>query len=399
VRYPDPTSSPKGILARLSPLRLLAACIVLVPAGAWLVRGAGEANYTATGTFWIDSGDADYRGRSSVPRVVEASAWAELLRSSTVLESVARSERLFLRMPEGAEAAFRGFQIQDRFLAGTYVLEVGRDGTEFTMRTAEGAWVQRAPVDGPIGEQVGFRWTPTAAALPSGRELRFSVVTTADAAQVLRDQLQVRLDPSGHLLRLSLTGTNPERLVSTVDAVMDRHVAVAAELQRAKLEETLVILEEQLEIMEAELMHAETDLDAYRARTASARGREGTSLSREEARLERRLATTESLYGTVRGRVEEARLALVSSVPDVRILEPASVEETAPGDSRQRMPLLFLVLALAIAGAAAVLRFVPGAWELAPARGTGSSSWRDALPLLAIASGALLAMLATAFMR
>lgn len=74
----------------------------------------------------------------------------------------------------------------------------------------------------------------------------------------------------------------------------------------------------------------------------------------EEARLTRRVAIAENLYTMLQGRYEEARLAAVSSIPDVRILDEAVVPER-PAGSDQR-PLIILMamggsLGLAVLGA------------------------------------------------
>jgi capsular exopolysaccharide synthesis family protein len=62
----------------------------------------------------------------------------------------------------------------------------------------------------------------------------------------------------------------------------------------------------------------------------------------EEGRLERRVLTTETLYNEIRGRVEAARLAAASSIPDVRVLDYATVPQRPSGD--QRLPLAAMIL-------------------------------------------------------
>jgi succinoglycan biosynthesis transport protein ExoP len=54
----------------------------------------------------------------------------------------------------------------------------------------------------------------------------------------------------------------------------------------------------------------------------------------EEARLQRRVEIAENLYGTLRQRFEEARLAAVSSLPDVRVLDQAAVPWAPVADRR-----------------------------------------------------------------
>jgi capsular exopolysaccharide synthesis family protein len=62
----------------------------------------------------------------------------------------------------------------------------------------------------------------------------------------------------------------------------------------------------------------------------------------EEGRLSRRVTTTENLYSEIRGRVETARLVAASSIPDVRILDRATVPRRPIED--QRLPLAAMIL-------------------------------------------------------
>lgn len=62
----------------------------------------------------------------------------------------------------------------------------------------------------------------------------------------------------------------------------------------------------------------------------------------EEGRLSRRVATTENLYNDVRGRVESARLAAASAIPDVWVLDEATVPSRPAND--QRLPLAAVIL-------------------------------------------------------
>jgi capsular exopolysaccharide synthesis family protein len=75
----------------------------------------------------------------------------------------------------------------------------------------------------------------------------------------------------------------------------------------------------------------------------------------EEARLRRQVAVTEDLYTTLQRRYEETRLASASAIPDVRVLDRASVPQNPVGDERSRVLLMamFGSLALGILGALA----------------------------------------------
>jgi capsular exopolysaccharide synthesis family protein len=94
---------------------------------------------------------------------------------------------------------------------------------------------------------------------------------------------------------------------------------------------------------------------------ASAELRNIPARSIEEARLERRVRIAENLFANLQGRYEEARLAALSSVPDVSILDRATVPQFPAADERLRLALVFFagVLGLALLGAIAYDRVDP----------------------------------------
>ena len=79
-----------------------------------------------------------------------------------------------------------------------------------------------------IGLEIGFRWAPSAGAFPADAEVDFSISAPRDAARRLRDRLQPRMDRQGNFLHLSLSGVDPERIASVLNAVLERHVLLAA---------------------------------------------------------------------------------------------------------------------------------------------------------------------------
>jgi capsular exopolysaccharide synthesis family protein len=72
----------------------------------------------------------------------------------------------------------------------------------------------------------------------------------------------------------------------------------------------------------------------------------------EEARRERRVASAEGLYKMLQQRYEEARLAALTSIPDVRVLDEATVPFQPSTDPRIQLFLMFSLgsLALVMAG-------------------------------------------------
>jgi capsular exopolysaccharide synthesis family protein len=463
---------------------LLALSLVLGTGGAFLVWNSIEVSYSAEGNLWIEVENRGGAGDVTPIRasgLLESNAWIELLRSYQVLDTVAVRERLFLRVPPEFSPAFERFDLAEQFVPGSYVLRVGSAGEDFVLTTRDGALVQQAAFGVPIGENVGFRWTPSPGSFKSDAEVAFTVVTARDAARDLSERLMTSMDGAGNFLSLSIDGKNPQEIASILNSVMDRHVTISAELKRSRLDETLVILEEQLQLMEAELAQAERDLEEFRIATISmpsdqsmaiaaglqitrdpvfgsyfdmrveveqlqrdqarlqeiidefgsgdvriealevipaastsselrrildelveARSElrvlrdryqddyapiqalltqvetiEGQAIPRvvqgimrelqeqeadlqarvsmtqtelreipprtiEEGRLERRVLTTTTLYQEIRGRVEAARLAAASSIPDVRVLDAATVPSRPSQD--QRLPLAAMVL-------------------------------------------------------
>lgn len=82
----------------------------------------------------------------------------------------------------------------------------------------------------------------------------------------------------------------------------------------------------------------------------------------EEARLERNVAIAEHLYTTLQSRYEEARLAAVSSLPDIRSLDPALVpQHPTNGGSQTRLLMMMLLgsFGLSLGGAILLDRFDP----------------------------------------
>ncbi len=81
----------------------------------------------------------------------------------------------------------------------------------------------------------------------------------------------------------------------------------------------------------------------------------------EEARRERRVAIAENLYKNLQQRYEEARLAAVTSIADVRILDEATVPFSPSKDPRIQLFLLFSLgsLGLVLAGVVVFDRLNP----------------------------------------
>jgi polysaccharide biosynthesis transport protein len=248
----------------------IAAAGVVGLAGGVLAWRSVDVSYTAEGSLWLEAQPREDGADVSPIRtsgLLQSSGWIELMRSYAVLDSVVVDERLYLEAPEEHAEAFESLVIDNSFVPGPYRLEVAGDGRSYVLATAGGAIVERGELGGRIGVEIGLEWAPPAASFPPSTTVEFQILHPRDAARELSQQLVTRIDQQGNFIRLSLDGREPERIASTLNALMDRHVALAAILKRSRLDETVGILGEQLQYTEAELAQAEQDLEEFRVTT------------------------------------------------------------------------------------------------------------------------------------
>jgi capsular exopolysaccharide synthesis family protein len=229
--------------------------------------------YTAKAILWIEGAGrearADADGFTGDP-VVETASWVELVTSNAVLDSVVRGLRLYVEPASRVDSTvFAGFDFRSGARPGRYRLTVASDGKTFALRSEDDVVLQRGTVGDSIGAAVGFAWAPTAEALQSHREIEFAVMAPYDAAQQLARSLRVGLDPGGSFLRVELRGTDPSRTAATVNGVVDRVVAVAADLKREKFEELVKILGDQYNHARTALFSADTALTEFQVRNAA----------------------------------------------------------------------------------------------------------------------------------
>jgi capsular exopolysaccharide synthesis family protein len=228
-----------------------------------------EPEYRVEGAIWVNVEDPRSADAGPIAQagLLEATAWLDLLESYAVLDPVVLEERLFIDTQPANRGLFFNFSLDDRFAPGGFVLEVTDDGQAWTLVTDDGRQLDAGVPGDPIGRDLGFRWAPPRGAMAAGMSVRFDVIQPRDAAAELSEQLQSSMDRQGNFIRLSLDGTEPERVASILQSVMERHVSVAADLKKAELDELTVILEEQLSAVQRELERAENDLESFRIQT------------------------------------------------------------------------------------------------------------------------------------
>ena len=226
--------------------------------------------YVVHSTIWI-APDTRQNERASPIRgdeVMHSAAWPELLTSFAILEKVARRLTLYLTPYSPDDSVlFRDFRTAEKFQPGKYDLTIDRRGKLYALSLSKGPRVETGVVGDSIGRTVGFQWAPPAGALGRDRDIRFNLVTPRTAALGLRENITSSLPEGSNLLRLSITGTNPQLLTAITQAMVDEFVAAAADLKKRNLVEVARTLDKQLDVASKDLQRAENALEAYRVST------------------------------------------------------------------------------------------------------------------------------------
>ena len=250
---------------------LIAVVTILGTVGGLAATRFIRPQYMVQATLWIDQPDrqgGQERGPIRAGQPLEPEAWLDLLQSYRVLDQVVRDQRLYLT-PKAREDAplLEAFRVADQYRPGVYRLTVDGNGRGFTLSTDKGVEVEHGTIGDSIGARLGFAWAPAAGTIPGGRTIEFSVATVRDSARALAEGLEVATDPAGNFLRMHLKGTDPARITSTINAIAERFVQVAAELRRQKLTELTKILDQQLAGAHQNLLDAEKALERFQVNT------------------------------------------------------------------------------------------------------------------------------------
>ncbi|HMJ58698.1 MAG TPA: polysaccharide biosynthesis tyrosine autokinase [Gemmatimonadales bacterium] len=286
---------------------------------------------------------------ATVARFVEVAG--QLKREKlTELTKILEDQRQYAqRSLDEAEAAFKTFRMRTITLpsdqpAGarsTGGVAESRDPvvTDFFERQSEREHLRldRAAILGAVG-QAGDSTLPVDA---------FAAIASVQHSPELSNALKELSDKQAQLRMLRYHYSDEYPLVQ-------RLVGEIAELERRTIPTLSQALVAQLAVRETELGR---QVDA-----ASREIRQIPARSVDEARLRRAVQLAEESYNTVQGRFLEAKLAAeASSVPDVRILDPAIVPQRPVKNTAPRLLLMGLVagLGLGVVGAVVLDRLDP----------------------------------------
>ncbi|NUQ21735.1 MAG: polysaccharide biosynthesis tyrosine autokinase [Gemmatimonadaceae bacterium] len=326
-------------VAALRRRRLLVGGIVL---GALLLGALAtryfRPTYEVHSTIWLSSaGPAPRVGENAHPGgTLAATAWAELLRSYSVLDPVVDELSLFVMPAKAADsAAVAGFHAAPGIVPGKYALALSPDGRRYTLRDADGKPVEAGAVGDSIGRSVGFRWAPTAQTLGRDRTIKLAVLPPRQAALKLRNRIELGF-PDTSFISLRLTGPQPARDARVINAIDRQFVATASSLVRGGQAQSAQQLGQQVSQAEAALRRSEDALRNYRAGTVglpsqddpsvAVRDPSFTALYDQRAELDSvradRAALERALDGAKAG-VDPAALLAIPSVRSAPELAPA----------------------------------------------------------------------------
>ncbi|MDX2184113.1 MAG: polysaccharide biosynthesis tyrosine autokinase [Gemmatimonadaceae bacterium] len=197
--------------------------------------------------------------------MLEADGWMDVLRSNRVVDSAVVKTRLHIRTGKpGDDSLMTAAATATTYIAGAYVLEVGKDGASYVLRGGdEKTEIERGTLPDSVGRKVGLLWWVPK--LGGEREVPFFVARVRDASQELRDRLRTYTREQAQFITVELSGTDPSRLADLLNVWLDEFITVAGELKRKRTTDYVTTLESQLEQAQTRLRTAESSLETMRA--------------------------------------------------------------------------------------------------------------------------------------
>ncbi|MBU6367020.1 MAG: polysaccharide biosynthesis tyrosine autokinase [Gemmatimonadetes bacterium] len=264
---PPPAVRGGGIKRYVAALRRYAWLIVV-----FTVVGAGGGYFASTQI------EPEYEVRAAVllsratkgpfqsEEFLATSGFRDLLRSFQVGDPVVNDLRLFLTPARPADSTvFRTFLVdQVRLRPGEYVLKT--TGGRYTLALQRGIEIETGALGDSIGRTVGFLWQPPAATFAGRSSVGFTVVTPREASNGIIKKLLIP-DADDAFIKMSLTGTDPQRTAATLNAWVKQFEKVATALKKSKVTQAVRILEGQREYAAQQVAEAEAALQRFRVET------------------------------------------------------------------------------------------------------------------------------------
>jgi capsular exopolysaccharide synthesis family protein len=226
-----------------------------------------EPVYDVQSTVWIASGVAPQSGPIRPQQLLPPTSWIELLRSYAIIDPVVRKLRLNVLYSVPADSIFfTGFESLPSVRPGAYLLKTEPSG-RYVLSTAKGVDIERGTAGDSIGRKLGFGWAPDARLLTAGRSLTFWVSTPRSTSVALLSTLRTSIPEDGQFLTIKLSGSDPRRAASTLNAWVEQFITSSGDLKKRHLLEFKNILNDQLGEAERQLRASEIQLERFRVST------------------------------------------------------------------------------------------------------------------------------------
>ena len=251
---------------------LIFGILILAIVGGLAATRFVKPQYEVRATIWIEpttqqGGDnGPFRSRE----LLASSAWVELVRSYRIVDAVVQKLALYVR-PENStdQWIFSSFAIANRFVPGTYLLNIDRTAKTWHLVLDSGALPDSGRMADSVGRGAGLRWViPAGLFNGSGtRKINFTVSTPRETAIELTKQLNADLPERSNFLWLRLRGEDPQLAQRTLNTWLKEYVDVARQLKQRNLVQFSSILSGQLQYAETSLHDAEKALEDFRVHT------------------------------------------------------------------------------------------------------------------------------------
>ena len=238
-----------------------------------------QPQYKATATVWLGVGGRGSAGTAGpvegTDPMQDAANWQRLLTSRNVMNAIVERRQLYITPDNPADSTlFKSLVVGDGFRRGRFLLRAGADGATYSLLeqtdlddSTSTVVIEAGSVGDSIGRRAGLLWQPDSSLLDAGSTYGFNIIPPASAANALKGQLAMRVDPRSSVASIELTGTNRREVASTLNAVVEEFVATADEVNTRNQYEVIARLDRQVDSAASLLVGAEKSLEEYRVRT------------------------------------------------------------------------------------------------------------------------------------
>jgi len=246
----------------------MVALTLLGSALGFAASGSVKPGYEVQTTIWVNTNTRRQPGPIIADQLLPTGSWVELLRSYAIVEPVVKRLNLNLSYKVAADSVlFRSFASGATVRPGAYVFKVEGRGSRYVLSRPDETVLERGSIGDTVGLTQGFAWLPEPSAVKPDRQVEFFLATPRSTSMALVGAVRASLPEDGQFLRISMSGSDPQRIARTLNAWADQFVASSIELKKRNLLQFKHILSDQLASAERQLRASESELERFRVNT------------------------------------------------------------------------------------------------------------------------------------